>query len=191
MHTVTAFVGIGWIIFWVYWMISAFNSKKNTFTGVAVKQFIIIRFGIIVLALVVAIVFHSIHKSVNVYSVGTYHPIGLWFGVLLFILGFVIAIWARIVLDKNWGMPMTLKQDPELVINGPYHFVRHPIYTGVLLMTLGSVLVISIVWLIVFIVAGIYFIFSALTEEKQMTRQFPKTYPKYKRQTKMLIPYVL
>jgi protein-S-isoprenylcysteine O-methyltransferase Ste14 len=43
-------------------------------------------------------------------------------------LGF--AIWARVHIGRNWGTPMTQKDEPELVTSGPYHLVRHPIYSG-------------------------------------------------------------
>jgi len=86
---------------------------------------------------------------------------------------------------------MSQKQDPELVTSGPYRYIRHPIYTGILFAMLGSSLVSSLFWLMVFAISGIYFIYSALIEEKLMMKQFPKVYSDYKRKTKMLIPFIL
>jgi len=86
---------------------------------------------------------------------------------------------------------MTQKQDPELVTSGPYRYVRHPIYSGILLATLGSAVASSIFWLTIFAISGIYFVYSAVIEEKLMVKQFPKTYPLYKTKTKMLIPFIL
>jgi protein-S-isoprenylcysteine O-methyltransferase Ste14 len=45
-------------------------------------------------------------------------------------LGLGFAIWARVHIGRNWGTPMTQKDEPELVTSGPYHLVRHPIYSG-------------------------------------------------------------
>jgi protein-S-isoprenylcysteine O-methyltransferase Ste14 len=111
-------------------------------------------------------------------------------GILLFLSGLALAIWARLYLGRNWGMPMSLKQDPELITSGPYHFIRHPIYAGILLALLGSALGGSVYWLIILIVMCTYFIYSATVEEKIMLNQFPKIYSTYKKQTKMLIPFV-
>ena len=87
-------------------------------------------------------------------------------------------------------MPMTQKVDPELVTAGPYKYIRHPIYSGILLAVIGSVLGSGEYWLLFFILAGLYFVYSAVVEEKLMTKQFPKVYPSYKNKTKMLIPFV-
>jgi protein-S-isoprenylcysteine O-methyltransferase Ste14 len=98
--------------------------------------------------------------------------------------------WARYYLGKNWGMPMTVKEDPELVTGGPYTFVRHPIYTGILLAVLGSVLASSLLWLVILVFFTYEFIRSVKGEEMLMTKQFPEKYPAYKKRTKMLIPFV-
>lgn len=87
-------------------------------------------------------------------------------------------------------MPMSQKQDPELVMSGPYRYIRHPIYSGILLAFLGSALASSLFWLTIFAIAGIYFVYSAFVEEKLMMKQFPKAYPSYKSKTKMLVPFV-
>jgi protein-S-isoprenylcysteine O-methyltransferase Ste14 len=88
-------------------------------------------------------------------------------------------------------MPMSQKEDPELVTTGPYSKVRHPIYTGIISAMIGTALALSLLWLIVAAILGGYFIFSATREEKFMASQFPATYPAYKRSTRMLIPYIL
>src|SRR5258708_3671779 len=60
-----------------------------------------------------------------------------WTGVALCVLGFGLAINARWHLGRNWGMPMSRKEQPELVTSGPYAHLRHPIYTGLILAMLG------------------------------------------------------
>jgi protein-S-isoprenylcysteine O-methyltransferase Ste14 len=87
-------------------------------------------------------------------------------------------------------MPMSLREGHELVTSGPYAFVRHPIYTGLMLAVVGSALTESLTWLLVFPLYFAYFIISARTEEKMMLAQFPGTYPAYRRRTKMLIPFL-
>ena len=86
---------------------------------------------------------------------------------------------------------MTQKDEPELVTSGPYRFVRHPIYSGLLLAILGTALATNLYWLIGVGVMGIYFVYSARVEERLMTRSFPVVYPSYRARTKMLIPFLL
>lgn len=111
-------------------------------------------------------------------------------GLFIAILGFALSIWARVYLGKNWGMPMATKEKPELVTTGPYKYVRHPIYTGMIIAMLGTTLTTTIFWLIPFIFLSAYFVYSSKVEEKTMIRQFPKEYPAYKKRTKALIPFL-
>ena len=85
---------------------------------------------------------------------------------------------------------MSLKEGHELVTTGPYRLVRHPIYTGILTAVLGSTLVAGGFWLVLFLVAASFFVYSAKTEERLMMQQFPETYPDYKKRTHALIPFV-
>lgn len=87
-------------------------------------------------------------------------------------------------------MPMSRMDKPELVTSGPYRYVRHPIYTGILIATIGTALAVSLYWLAVTLIIGPYFIFSATREEKYMTEQFPDDYPAYKKRSKMLLPFI-
>jgi protein-S-isoprenylcysteine O-methyltransferase Ste14 len=85
---------------------------------------------------------------------------------------------------------MTKKEEPELVTSGPYHLVRHPIYSGILVASVGTAVALSWLWLIAVALAGTYFLYSATVEESYLTEQFPDTYPTYKHATKMLVPFV-
>src|SRR5262249_60323923 len=67
-------------------------------------------------------------------------------GLVLFAVGLGFAIWARVHIGRNWGTPMTQKDDPELVTSGPYHLVRHPIDSGVLVAGVGTAMALSWMW---------------------------------------------
>src|ERR1700722_20854588 len=74
----------------------------------------------------------------------------LWragFGLALFAPGLGFAIWARVHIGRNWGTPMTQKEEPELVTAGPYHLVRHPIYSGILVAGVGTAVALSWLWM--------------------------------------------
>lgn len=189
MPTTTILITGGWVLFWIYWLVSAFGAKKNARSGPS--GFAGVRIGIFVLAIVLL---RTSWIKLDIAGRPSLLPgshLAAGIGLVVFALGLVVAVWARVYLGKNWGMPMSLKQDPELVTNGPYRLIRHPIYTGILVAMLGSALANSIYWLIALPVLGAYFVYSAITEERLMVRQFPKTYPNYKKRTKMLLPFVL
>jgi protein-S-isoprenylcysteine O-methyltransferase Ste14 len=88
-------------------------------------------------------------------------------------------------------MPMTQRAEPELVTSGPYRFVRHPIYSGLLVAMLGTVLVNNLLGLIVVAVLVPYFYYCGTVEERNLTSTFPAAYPAYRSSTKMLIPFLL
>jgi protein-S-isoprenylcysteine O-methyltransferase Ste14 len=86
-------------------------------------------------------------------------------------------------------MPMSVKENAELVTTGPYAYIRNPIYAGIVLATLGSALIDW--WWAVFLACAVaYFVYSAKVEERILLREFPDSYPAYKARTKSLIPFV-
>lgn len=180
MSTLRTVILIVWAAFWLYWLISAATAKKGSRPGRTRLPGLFI----IVLGFVLLRIFRASSLTVH-------NPILQVVGLVLFLSGLGVAIWARIHLGRNWGMPMTEKAEPELVTSGPYQFVRHPIYSGILLAILGTSLATNIYWLIAFVVLGGYFIHSATVEERLLTASFPATYPTYMTKTKMLIPFVL
>lgn len=178
-----------WVIFWMYWLVAAFSAKKMVRQNFS--QLAGVRLVIFVVALVV--IRFSTNQTYNVHAERIVHH-HLWiirlFGFALFLIGLGIAVWARIHMDKNWGMPMTVKQRPELVTSGPYKYVRHPIYAGLLLAIYGTALVANLLWLIVLFLLACYFLYAAVVEERLLVKEFPQAYPAYKKRTKMLIPYI-
>jgi protein-S-isoprenylcysteine O-methyltransferase Ste14 len=180
MAALSTFVLAVWAVFWIYWLVSAFGAKQaaGRRPGRPIGLALIIVGGVVL---------HAFrHGTASVSS-----PIAQTVGVILLLSGLGVAVWARINLGRNWGMPMTEKQEPELVTSGPYEVVRHPIYSGLLLAVLGTALAINLYWLIVLALMAAYFIYSATVEERLMESAFPASYPGYKARTKMLIPFVL
>ena len=112
-------------------------------------------------------------------------------GAVVFASGLALAIWGRVHLGRNWGLPMSEKTEPELITSGPYRLVRHPIYWGLLAGLLGTALVTNLIGLILGPILGLHFYYCAAVEEKNLTATFPSAYPAYQTRTKMLIPFVL
>jgi len=181
MSAVELIFAIGWAAFWLYWLVAAFSMRKGR---VAWSRELRIR-AVIVVAAILLIRFGAFRG----HGLNT-DPWRAGAGIVLFVLGLGFAIWARLHLGRNWGTPMTRKEDPELVTSGPYRLVRHPIYSGILLAGVGTALALSWAWLTAVVLAGIYFVYSATVEESYMTERFPDTYPMYKHSTKMLVPFI-
>jgi protein-S-isoprenylcysteine O-methyltransferase Ste14 len=181
MDTVARVVLIVWAVFWIGWLAASIGAKpgRMRWRQFAGGRILVV---LVVLLLVRIRVFHGHTATADPWLQGI--------GLALFVLGLALAVWARVFIGRNWGMPMTRKADPELVTNGPYRFVRHPIYSGIIFATLGTALAVSLYWLVALVLIGGYFIFSAVTEERDMAERFPEAYPEYKRSSKMLIPFV-
>ena len=122
-------------------------------------------------------------------------PVALWpswFGLLITLSGLLFAVWARAQLGRNWSATVTVKQDHDLITSGPYRFVRHPIYTGLLLGLLG-IAVARAEWRGVLAVALAFGAFwrKLRIEERWMREQFGVAYEEYSRRVSALIPFVL
>jgi protein-S-isoprenylcysteine O-methyltransferase Ste14 len=181
MRVVDLVIGAGWVAFWIYWLAASASAKPGQsrltrFAGVRVAAILLV----LLLLRLRVLRDHAVTTS----------PLLQGIGLAIFVFGLALAIWARIYIGRNWGAPMSRKTDPELVTTGPYRTIRHPIYTGIILGMVGTTIAISIYWLIAVAIVGTYFIYSAVVEERNMTELFPRTYPEYKRSTKMLIPFI-
>ena len=188
----------GWLIFplWLAlvacWGLSAGAATRSSGRRWMWWREIAVRLGffaLLVLTLQVAVVGHALPNSL-IYALNTSILMGL-IGFMLSVLGIALAIAARVHLGGVRGMPLSNQENPELVTNGPYALVRHPIYGGMLLAMLGSAIGQSVLWLLPLIVYGPFFILSARREEKVLIEQFPELYRAYTKRTKMLLPFVL
>jgi protein-S-isoprenylcysteine O-methyltransferase Ste14 len=180
MRTLHTAIGIAWLAFWVYWFASAFGAKTSARGRRRIPLAGLTALSVLVLVRVLR------GGNLTVHS-----PIVGAVGAAVFACGIALAIWARVHLGRNWGMPMTEKADPELVTSGPYRFVRHPIYSGLLLAVIGTALATNLFGLIIAAVLGVYLYYCASVEERNLAAAFPTAYPAYRTGTKMLIPFVL
>jgi len=112
--------------------------------------------------------------------------------VTICVLGLVVAIWSRKILGADWSQDVELKEGHRLVESGPYRFVRHPIYTGHLLMGLGTAIASGLLVAFVGLASlAVGFWIKLNQEERVLLRGFPDEYPAYRERVKALIPYVL
>jgi protein-S-isoprenylcysteine O-methyltransferase Ste14 len=180
MHPLQLVIDCAWILFWVYWLVSAGSSKESVEGGWRTRLTGVSAVGIFLIAGVLRLGGLAAHSVVLAAT-----------GTLLFACGIALAVWARLHLGRNWGMPMTQRAEPELVTSGPYRFVRHPIYSGLLTAVVGTALVNNLLGLIVVAALGAYFYYCGIVEERNLVATFPQAYPEYRSRTKMLIPFLL
>jgi protein-S-isoprenylcysteine O-methyltransferase Ste14 len=180
MHALQTAIAVAWLVFWVYWFVSAFGAKE----GRGGRRRIPAQ-GLSVLSVLLLLrVFRGGSLALHSPALGA-------IGTFVFASGIAFAVWARVHLGRNWGMPMTEKAEPELVTSGPYRFVRHPIYSGLLAAVLGTALATNLIGLIILAILAGFFYYSASVEEKNLTATFPTAYPAYRSRTKMLVPFVI
>jgi len=182
------FIAACWVLFFVVWLIAALFAKRTIERSRSWGRPIVWIVALLLLA-----------------TRGRWTPlssgVSLWrttptlavVAAAVTAAGLSIAFWARAVLGGNWSGAVVLKEQHELIDRGPYAFVRHPIYTGVLLMVLGTVTF----WgtrdgLILFAVMVAGLMVKAQREERLLTTHFPDVYPRYSARVRArIIPFVL
>ena len=177
-----------------YWLIAALTAKR---ASSSIPRATLWRFRLVGVIIIIVLVRLSAIARLHGYRFDyAYMPSALvaYIGAIMCVAGVAFAISARVYIGRNWGMPMSLREGHELVTTGPYAYVRHPIYSGILLALIGSGLALGpaqgLGSFVVFLVCLGGFSYAARIEERDMTRQFPDAYPAYKQRTKMLIPYI-
>jgi protein-S-isoprenylcysteine O-methyltransferase Ste14 len=183
MQAVYIGIGVGWVVFWIYWIAASVGVKAGRTRWA--------RFAGVRVAIILAVLLLLRLRVLKGQHAVTDDPWLQGVGLAIFLLGLALAVWARIYIGRNWGMPMSEKADPELVTTGPYSAIRHPIYSGIILAMAGTTVAVSLYWLIAVVLLGAYFLYSAAMEERYMAEVFPNAYPRYKQSTKMLIPFIL
>jgi protein-S-isoprenylcysteine O-methyltransferase Ste14 len=179
-------IAICWLIFLGYWCVSAFVVKR-TAERKSLSSALAYRLPLILGA--VLIWGSGVSHRWNTHSFSdARHAIA----AIVCICGLILAIWARRTLAGNWSSSVTFKQGHELIRSGPYRFVRHPIYSGILLMLLGLVIQIGrLHGLLGFAVMFVGFWIKLKQEEQLMLQHFPDQYPLYCKEVKALVPWVL
>lgn len=182
-------IGLLWFIFIGAWLVHSFETKKTQKTQSKAK-YPIFRFVLVIVLMTLAFNLEAVRPWMQ-YQFFPDNPYVQILGVLICAAGIMLAVDARNHLGKNWGLPMDERENSDLVTTGPYQFVRHPIYSGIVLATIGSILTSGFLWVVWLIIIVPYFIYSALKEEKRMLKQFPGVYPDYMKRTKMFILFLI
>ena len=188
-----------WAAFLLVWSVTALDAKKDVRGGgitSALSQHALLRLiaaaAVIFVAVRIATGTTHYASPIQGFSRTLFTPPSLlgWTAAALAVIGVTFAIWARFHLGRNWSSRPAVKEGHELVTSGPYAYVRHPIYTGVILMTLGTAFTGAIFGIAVFIIFLTIFLSRINKEERIMLELFPNEYPAYQVRTKRLAPFV-
>ncbi len=181
-HSLRLVINDCWWLFALVWFVGSLATKKTERTWRAGLQLAYWA----VLAVSMALLFGLQGSFGYLYAGGR----GSWVaGAGLAVAGVAVAVWARVSLASNWSGAVMLKEEHELIEKGPYRWVRHPIYTGLILMVLGTAVfsgsVSAALGFALFFLAHLW---KLRLEEDLLTGRFPQAYPAYKARTWALFP---
>jgi protein-S-isoprenylcysteine O-methyltransferase Ste14 len=201
MITYQSVILVSWATFILVWILFAFRVKRDIRGGGMASvwyRYFLLRLAAAALVVFVAVriatgTAHYTKANVALFDNGAFFTPSLllgWIAATFVVLGVLFAIWARIHLGTNWSPAPAIKENHELVTSGPYRFVRHPIYTGILLAALGAALTGAVFGIAILLIASVMFLLRIKKEERIMLELFPDTYPAYQSRTKKLIPFI-
>jgi protein-S-isoprenylcysteine O-methyltransferase Ste14 len=181
------FIQCCWGAWVLYWVVMAFATKRTVERGGFLGYRLVA--GILIVGMLAA--GRLLHVSSNEQLWQTPLALGVVTDCIV-LAGAAFTVWARITLGRNWSSEVTFKQDHELIESGPYALARHPIYTGLIVMAVGTAINYGHVLgfgLLVALCGGLWW--KAREEEGVMSRHFPGAYADYKTRVHAIIPFVL
>ena len=178
-----------WLVFVAIWVIAAVSTKPTVYRETRAQR---LRYWVwLVSAYLLLLYGPRLPYPLNLRIVPHVTPTALAAAALCLI-GLAFAVWARVTLGRNWSGVVTLKEGHELIERGPYRFVRHPIYTGILTMFFATALALGhLAGFAATLLMFASFWIKLRDEEKLMLQQFPGQYAAYRRRTRRIIPFVL
>jgi protein-S-isoprenylcysteine O-methyltransferase Ste14 len=182
-------ITVCWGAFFVVWVLAALFTKRTVYHESGARR---LRY-MIPIALGWFLVFrgYRLGTPFNIQVIPQTEAI-LVAAAILCLCGLGFCLWARAVLGRNWSGTVTLKEDHELIVRGPYRVVRHPIYTGLLAMLVATAMEQGhLAGMIGFVVAFMSFWIKSSYEEEVMHKQFHEQYAAYQERVRRIIPFVL
>jgi len=115
-----------------------------------------------------------------------------WLGSGLVIAGAALRVWSVAVLGRYFTYVVQVSTDQQVVDTGPYRLIRHPSYTGALMMAGGIGLSLRHAWPPLLIVATSFtaYLIRMLVEEHALAQGLGEPYRAYMARTKRLIPFL-
>lgn len=175
-----------WLAWLLYWLVAARGGKPVARSESVVSRLV---YTVPILAGAVLLI-HPDWPGID----GLVLPRGPWLGwgaLVLVAVGLALTVWARRHLAGNWSGIVTLKEGHELIRSGPYRWLRHPIYSGLILALIGTALVIDR-WAALIGLALLTggFLRKLVLEERLLEGAFGAAYRQYRTETWRLAPWL-
>jgi protein-S-isoprenylcysteine O-methyltransferase Ste14 len=175
-----------WVIFSLYWTIASRNSAETSHSESSLST----GFHQLVLGVAMLLLFIPVPGLT-----GWFLPPRLHFlvaaGAIVQAGFLLLAVWARRHLGRNWSAEVRIGVGHRLVRSGPYKFLRHPIYTAMLGMFLGTAIASSqyhaLLGVVILILA---YLRKSRLEDQILAQTFSNEYQDYRRDTWALVPFV-
>jgi len=175
-----------WIAFGVVWMVWAIRTKPTQMReGVSSR----LTYSVLTVAAFYSMFSGDVPRDWLRIRLFAANPWTAVLGVAITAAGLGFAVWARAYIGTNWSSSVTVKVGHQLIRTGPYRWVRHPIYSGMILAMLGTALErrqVRGVIAVVLLYAG--FKIKCKIEERTMTNTFGAEYADYSRSTGAIVP---
>jgi protein-S-isoprenylcysteine O-methyltransferase Ste14 len=178
-------LAVCWVAFTLTWLIGAIIFERGAPAERTRSRFgSALGLGTVIVAVVILAVPKPDWRFVLIET-----PWARLLGLAVVVAATAFAIWARLKLGAMWSAAPTVKEDHALQTGGPYRLTRHPIYTGILGMQLGSLLAAGGGrWIVPFPIFLLLFEIKIHIEERLMLAEFPNDYPRYRQRVPQLIP---
>lgn len=177
-----------WITWWVSWLLAAFWSDRAAKRPATSRQLLYRLFAIAGYVLLFDAYPHRKPHGIVLWHMSA--AMG-WAMVAMTIAGFAFTWWARIHLGRLWSSSVGRKSQHHVVDTGPYHLVRHPIYTGIIVSSAATAILFgTLVGWIGFVVLTMGWYIKARLEEEFLRDELgAETYGAYARRVPMLVPF--
>ena len=175
-----------WMIWAIWWLAMAFFSKSTKRRESATQRIEHLFPALLGFLLVFQEGFGGAWLARPIFAAS---PVLLAICMVVTILGLLFAVWARLTLGSNWSGTITIKTNHQLIRRGPYRWIRHPIYTGMLAALLATAITQGL-WSGA---VGFAFVFLALfrkarREELFLSQEFGQGYTEHRQHTGMFLP---
>ena len=179
-----------WLVVGVVWLLTAFRLKpivRQSKSSARMWEILLLAYAAVML----------FSESPRIAALDTRYlpalPALIVPGLALTAAGVLFCVVARLYLGQNWSATATIKQDHELIRNGPYGLVRHPIYTGQLIAALGTAVALGDIRdLLALPLVIVGFWLKSRSEERLLMSNFGERYAAYRREVRgAIVPYVL
>ena len=177
-----------WMVVFLLWFVTAIRSKRTTQSHEPIAS----RAAVWIVWLGWLLMFgHGMNIPWLQQRFAPMTDTAAYAGFAIALAGMGLAVWARFLIGQNWSALIELKADHQLIRTGPYSIVRHPIYSGFMLATLGTAIAYGEVsGLVGFILVLGAWGYKAQLEERVLREHFGAEYERYQQEVKGLIPFV-